>query len=369
MGEYHITKKYTNKAQREIEERKLQHIRIPLEKDVEARSATTLLEDVHLIHQALPELNFDEISTTTTFLNHHFSAPIIIDAMTGGTKISGKINATLASGAEKVGVGMVVGSQRAGLKSKEAAESYAIARRNAPNAFLAANVGGAQLSKGLGVEECKQLVDMINANALIVHLNPLQEVVQPEGEPFYRGVLAKISELARGVGVPVIVKEVGSGISREVAVKLELEGVSAVNVSGLGGTSWAAVEQYRAEAEKADMKASLGNLFWDWGIPTAVSLIEVRKAVRIPIIVSGGLRNGLDMAKGLALGASLCAKALPFLKAATESEERLVSLLQKTIYEIKTAMFLTGAQNLEQLSKNRYVITGSLAEWIRSSQD
>lgn len=258
---------------------------------------------------------------------------------------------------------MAVGSQRAGLVSDEAADSFVIARRNAPNAFLAANIGGAQLAKGFAIEEAKNLVDMIKADALIVHLNPLQELIQPEGEPVYKGVLSRIGELAQKIGVPVIVKEVGAGLSKEAALKLELAGASAVNVSGLGGTSWAGVEQIRAEERDVKNKATLGEIFWDWGIPTAAALLEVTKAVEIPVIGSGGLRNGLDIAKCIVLGATIGGMAWPMLKRAVISPEVLVKYVEDLIEEIKGTMFLVGAKNVEELKKARYVLTGPLAEW------
>ena len=303
----------------EIKQRKKEGIDIPLQKNVQAKTTSTYLEYVRLVHNALPELDYADIDTSMTFLGKRFSAPLIIDSMTGGTDEATIINGRLGELAEKYGIGMGLGSQRAGLKSEELADTYSIARKNAPNAFLIANIGGAQLSKGFTVDEAKRIVKMIRANALVVHLNPLQELVQPEGEPRYKRVLAHISELAKAIDVPLIVKEVGAGISREVAIKLEMANVSAINIAGAGGTSWAGVEKIRAESLKDDLKKHLGELFWDWGIPTAASLIEVRRAVKLPLIASGGLRNGLEVAKCIALGASMAAMAYPFLQAAAHS--------------------------------------------------
>jgi len=347
-----------------IKQRKKDGIEIPLHKDVQAKTTTTLLEHIRLVHNALPELDYDEIDLSTTFLGHRFSAPIIIDSMTGGTDEATIINGRLGELAEKFGFGMGLGSQRAGLKSEELAATYSVARRNAPNAFLIANIGGAQLAKGLSIDEARKIVKMIRANALVVHLNSLQELVQPEGEPKYRGVLSKISELAKAMDVPVMVKEVGAGISREVAVKLEMAGVSAINVAGAGGTSWAGVEKLRADSANDSLKQHLGELFWDWGIPTAASLIEAKRAVKLPLVASGGLRNGLEAAKCIALGASMVGMAYPFLKAAAKSKEDLESFARTVIAELQSTMFLVGAKNIPALASSRYILTGALAQEV-----
>jgi isopentenyl-diphosphate Delta-isomerase len=347
-----------------IKQRKRDGIEIPLNNDVQAKTTSTYLEYVKLIHNALPELDYDEIDISTTFLKRKFSAPIIIDSMTGGAPEAAKINGRLGELAEKYGFAMGLGSQRAGLESKELAETYSIARKNAPSAFLIANIGGAQLAKGLTIDNIKKIIDMIQADALIIHLNPLQELIQPEGEPKYKGVFSKISEISGALDVPVIVKEVGAGISKEVAVKLEVAGVSAINVAGAGGTSWAGVEKLRAEASNNDLKIHLGEIFWDWGIPTATSLIEVKKTVKVPIIASGGLRNGMEMAKCIVLGASMCAMAYPFLLKAAESKEQLFNFADTVIAELKSTMFLIGAMNLSLLKSSRYILTGPLADQV-----
>jgi isopentenyl-diphosphate delta-isomerase len=345
-----------------IQERKKEGIVIPLTKDVQAKGSSNYLEYVKLVHNALPELDYDSIETSCTFLRHKLAAPIIIDCMTGGTAEAIKINSRLGQLAEKFGLAMGLGSQRAGLRSAQLAETYAVARSEAPTAVLIANIGGAQLSKGMTIDEIKRIIEMIKANALAIHLNPLQELVQPEGEPRYKGVLDRIKEIAGVIDVPVIVKEVGAGISKEVAKKLETAGVSAINVAGSGGTSWAGVEKLRAESASNSIKARIGELFWDWGIPTALSLIEVRSAVKIPVIASGGLRNGLEISKCLVLGADACGMAFPFLKKAAESLDGLYSFSELLIAELKSAMFLVGAQNLDDLRTVRYSLTGRLKE-------
>jgi len=349
-----------------IKQRKKEGIDIPLQKNVQAKTTSTYLEYVRLVHDALPEMDYDDIDTSMTFLRKRFSAPIIIDSMTGGTDEATVINGRLGELAEKYGFGMGLGSQRAGLKSEELAATYSIARKNAPNAFLIANIGGAQLSKGFTVDEAKRIVKMIGANALVVHLNPLQELVQPEGEPRYKGVLAQITELAKTIDVPLIVKEVGAGISKEVAIKLEMANVSAINIAGAGGTSWAGVEKLRAESLKDDLKKHLGEMFWDWGIPTASSLLEVRHAVKLPLIASGGLRNGLEIAKCVALGASMAAMAYPFLQTAAQSRESLFAFADTILAELKSTMFLVGAKNIAGLASSRYILTGMLAHEVSS---
>jgi isopentenyl-diphosphate Delta-isomerase len=349
-----------------IKQRKREGIEIPLNNDVQAKTTSTYLEYVKLIHNALPELDYDEIDISTNFLKQKFSAPLIIDSMTGGAPEAAKINGRLGELAEKYGFAMGLGSQRAGLESKQLAETYSIARKNAPSAFLIANIGGAQLAKGLTIENIKKIIDMIQADALVIHLNPLQELIQPEGEPKYKGVFSKISEISGDLDVPVIVKEVGAGISKEVAVKLEVAGVSAINVAGAGGTSWAGVEKLRAEASNNDLKTHLGEIFWDWGIPTAASLIEVKKTVKVPIIASGGLRNGMEMAKCIVLGASMCAMAYPFLLKAAESKEQLFNFADTVIAELKSTMFLIGAMNLSVLKSSRYILTGPLADQVNN---
>ena len=335
-----------SKAEDIIKQRKEEGIDVVLRGNVDARETSTLLQCVHLLHNALPEINMDEVDLSTTFLGHRLGAPLVIDSMTGGAPMAEKVNGVLATVAEEMNLAMGVGSQRAGLISERMAATYSITRKNAPTAFIFANIGGAQLAKGFSTEDAKKLVEMIKADALAVHLNPLQEVVQPEGEPIFKGVLKRIAELVREVGVPVIVKEVGAGISSEVAVKLEMAGVRAINVSGAGGTSWAAVEKVRAEARSMGEKAELGDIFWDWGIPTAAALINARKAVRLPLIASGGLRNGLDVAKCLALGADACGMASPMIKRAAEGKEAAAAFASSVALQLRTAMFITGANDL-----------------------
>jgi len=348
------------------QKRKADHIRIATTYNVQARKNTTGFEDVHFVHKALPEINKDEIDLSTTLFGHKFSAPIMVNAITGGTSEARKINAAIATVVEEFGLGMGVGSQRAALEDKSLEKTFTIARKKAPTAFLVANIGGVQLVRGYGIKEVRRAMEMIDADAVAIHLNPLQEAVQPEGETSFRGVLQRIGEIAKELDKPVIVKETGAGIAAEEARKLETVGVKCIDVSGAGGTSFAAVEFFRAKGERNFHRRRLGEVFWDWGIPTAISLVEVVQTVNIPVIASGGIRSGLDAAKAIALGASLASQAQPVLQAAVEGGvKRIRKMLNLLIEELKNAMFLTGAENLEQLRKVSLVITGKTAEWLR----
>ncbi len=346
-----------------VERRKEEGVRLCLDRPVQARKGSTLFGDVRLIHNALPEIDFDDIDASTKFLGHRFSAPIMIGAMTGGAQISKKINRNLAEAAEELGIGMSVGSQRAGLLTKSLADTYSVARQAGPHIFLGSNIGGAQLSHGLGLGEAKKLINMLDADALYVHLNPLQELVQPEGEPEYNGVLAKIKDLIAGLDKPVVVKEVGSGISDQVARRLEAVGASAIEVAGSGGTSWPGVESYRAKEAGDTLRFAAGNMLWDWGIPTAAALYGVRRSVKIPVVASGGLRTGLDVAKAMAMGADLCATAWPLLRPATVSSAKVREYLENVIFVLKSVMFVTGCRNVAELRKSRYIVTGELKDW------
>jgi isopentenyl-diphosphate Delta-isomerase len=357
-------KKFNNDSEdfvEQIKRRKREGIEIPLTENVQGKKNSTYLEYVKLFHNALPEIDYDEIDLSTQFLNKSFSAPLIIDSMTGGTDEAFLINKRLGQIAEKYGLGMGLGSQRAGLKSEKLIESYSIARNVAPNAFLIANIGGAQLSDGLSTVDVIKIIKMIDADALAIHLNPLQELIQPEGEPRFKGILQRISNLVQDIEIPIIVKEVGSGISADVALRLEKSGVRSINVAGSGGTSWAGIEKIRADQHNEYIKSQLGELFWDWGIPTALSILLVSRSVKIPIIASGGLRNGLEIAKCMILGSNLCAMAFPFLKRAAQSEEELEKFTQSILSEIRSTMFLLGTKDIGSLKNTRYILIDKLA--------
>jgi isopentenyl-diphosphate Delta-isomerase len=343
------------------EKRKAEHIRICLEQKAQARKATAGFEDIQLIHRALPEIDRQEINLSTSFLGKKFNAPLIVGAMTGGTEIATQINASIAQAVEKLGLGMGVGSQRAAIEDRELEKTYAIARKKAPNAFLIANIGGVQLVRGYGIKEVKKVVEMIDADAVAVHLNALQEAVQPEGQTNFKGVLAKIGEVAGELDMPVIVKETGAGISAEDAKALEAAGVKAIDVGGVGGTSFAAVEYYRSSG-----KTNLGGAFWDWGIPTAISVIETTQSVKLPVVASGGIRSGTDITKSLALNASLASVSQPVLEAAVKNSMETENLLSCLIEELRNVMFLVGAKNIDCLAKVPLVVTGRTAQWLKT---
>ena len=349
----------------ETRRRKADHIDICLEEDVQARTVTTGFEDVHFVHRALPEINREEIDLKIKVFNHEFSAPIIVGAMTGGTAKAEKINAAIAKAVEQLGLGMGLGSQRAAIENPKLEKTFSIARKNAPTAFLIANLGGPQLVQGYGLKEARKAVEMIEADALAIHLNPLQEAIQPEGETKFKGLTEKIGEIAAELDVPVIVKETGAGIAAEEAKKLESVGVKGIDVAGAGGTSWAAVEYYRAKKAKNSFLERLGKAFWDWGIPTAVSLVEVVQSVSIPVIASGGIRDGVQAAKALALGASLSSLSSPILKQAVKGPEEVKKTLEHIIEELRNVMFLVGADSIEKLRNVPIIITGKSLEWLR----
>lgn len=347
----------------ETDLRKEDHIQICLEKKVQAQLTTTGLEDVHFIHRCLPETSFENIQLTAPLFDHALSAPIIIEAMTGGTKKSAHINAVLAEAAEKFNIAMGVGSQRVTIENPETAYSFKIVREKAPNAFIMANVGAPQL-KEYTLTHINQAIDMIKANALMIHLNPLQETIQPEGEPQYTDLLEKIQQVATSISIPIIIKETGAGIASEEAMKLHAAGIQGLDVAGAGGTSWSAVETHRAKLRNDIMHEQLGITFWDWGIPTAVSIVEASLCTPLTIIGSGGLRTGLDVAKVIALGAHVAGIAHPLLKAAlTNSVE---TVIEQIIVELKAAMFLVGARSIPELQSKSLVIVGKTAQWLKA---
>jgi isopentenyl-diphosphate delta-isomerase len=349
----------------ETRKRKADHIKISLNQNVQARNVTTGFEDVNFIHRALPEIDKQKIDLSTTVFGHKFSAPLIAGAITGGTKEATKINATIAEAVEELGLGMGIGSQRAAIEDKKLEKTFTIARKKAPTAFLIANIGGVQLIDGYGLKEVKKAVEMIEADAIAIHLNALQETAQPEGQTNFRGILEKICEIAEELDKPVIAKETGAGIAAEEAKKLEAAGVKGIDVSGAGGTSFAAVEYYRAREHRNSFQRRLGEVFWDWGIPTAVSIVEVSQTVNVPVIASGGIRNGVDVMKSLVLGASLASFSQPILEAAVKGVKETCDTLSLLINELKNAMFLVGADAVQNLRKTPIVITGKTSEWLR----
>jgi isopentenyl-diphosphate delta-isomerase len=349
----------------EIRERKADHIEICLKEEVKAKKVTTGFEDIHLLHRAIPEIERDKVDLSTTFFGHKFSAPIFVGAMTGGTSKATKINAAIAEAVEQLHLGMGVGSQRIAIDNPEVEYSFSVVREKAPTAFVLANIGGPQLVDKYGVNEAKKAVKMLKADALAVHLNALQEAIQPEGDTDYSGLLRKIGDITQALDVPVIIKETGAGICAEDAAMLATKGVAAIDVAGVGGTSWAAVEYYRAKARKDGFSQRLGEIFWDWGIPTAVSLVETVKSVDVPVIASGGIRNGTDVVKALALGASLASATFPFLEPAMKGSEDVKKVLQHFVGEVRNTMFLVGANSIQKLDEVPVMLTGKTAEWLK----
>jgi len=337
-----------------------------LNQNVQARNATTGFEDTSFIHRALPEIDREKIDLTTRVFGHKFAAPLLVGAITGGTQMATKINATIAEAVEQLGLGMGVGSQRAALEDKKVEETFAIARKKAPKAFLIANIGGVQLKNGYGVQEIQKVVDMIDADAVAIHLNALQETAQPEGQTNFSNVLQKIREVAGEIDKPVIAKETGAGIAFEEARRLEAANVKGIDVSGAGGTSFAAVEYYRAKEREDNVQRRLGDVFWDWGIPTAASIVEAAQATYVPIIGSGGIRSGVDVAKALALGASLASLSQPILRSAVKGVKETFRTLSILIDELRNVMFLVGADSVQTLRKTPIVIRGETSEWLRT---
>ncbi len=325
--------------------RKQDHIRINLEEDVAGKGITTGLERYRFVHQALPELDLDAVQTATRFLGHTLHVPLLISSMTGGIAAGGRINLNLARSAQACGVAMGLGSGRIALEDRDARKHFQV-RQVAPDILLFANLGAIQLAYGYDVAHCRQLVELLEADGLILHLNALQEAVQPEGNTRFAGLLDRIAAVCAGLSVPVVVKEVGWGLSAEAVRALHAVGVAAVDVAGGGGTSWSEVERRRGDSAQA----AVAEAFAGWGIPTAETLLAAREAAPdLPIVASGGVRDGVDVAKCLALGADLAGLASPLLKAAAVSADEAQSALEILGRQLRIAMFCIGAGNLDML--------------------
>lgn len=330
------------------ESRKVDHIKINLEKNVQFPNLTTGLEKYRFMHQALPELDLTSIDTTTPLFGKTLSAPILISSMTGGTEMARRLNRNLAEAAQMHNIAMGVGSQRAAIEHTELIRTYQV-RDIAPDILLFANVGAVQLNYGYGVDQCRRAVEMIEADALILHFNVLQEAVQPEGDINFAGLLDKVAEVCASVGVPVIAKEVGWGFSEKNCRDLAAAGVSAIDVAGSGGTSWSEVEYHRAPSS---FHAQVAASFADWGIPTADAIqYAVKGAPGLPVIASGGLKDGIDVAKCVALGATLGGLAGQFLKAADVSVEAVDEFTRILKKQLEVAMLCSGASNIEALRR------------------
>jgi isopentenyl-diphosphate delta-isomerase len=328
------------------EQRKLEHIRINLQENVQSKGISNGFDAYRFEHRALPELNLAEVSTHCELFGRSLDAPLLISSMTGGVPRALEINQNLARAAQRLRVAMGLGSQRVALEKKDA-EIYFRVRDVAPEVLLFANLGAVQLNYGYGVDECLRAVEMVGADALFLHLNPLQEALQPEGNTNFAGLADRIGAVCQAIDVPVVVKEVGWGISVQTATLLAELGVAGIDVAGAGGTSWSEVERHRAPSE---LRRRVAGSFAGWGISTAECLVNVQRAVpQLPIFASGGLRTGVDVAKCIALGASLAGLASPVLRAAAESAEAAYDELYAVREEMRICMFCAGAATLPDL--------------------
>ncbi len=348
-------------------ERKQEHI------DIVARLATdssegTLLDDVRIIHRGSPSIDLKDVDLSKEFCGKVLGAPLMITGMTGGHLASEAINAALAEVAQRFRLAIGVGSQRAGIENPSVARTYSVVREKAPDAFVVANLGAPQLSKGYGVKEAVKAVEMIKADAIAIHFNPGQEAFQDEGDPFFSGVLAKVEELVDELSVPVMVKEVGTGLSREDVAYLGSIGVRCFDVAGLGGTSWIKVEALRSAAKHGGVPAKdPGPLADRWGNPTAIAVVEARETAPWAYIVgSGGVRSGLDAAKVVALGADLAGFAAPALRALSKGSESLTAFVGATLYQLSVVIFMAGGSKVEDLWRVPVAVWGRLREELEA---
>ncbi|MDM8527028.1 type 2 isopentenyl-diphosphate Delta-isomerase [Anaerolineales bacterium HSG24] len=331
------------------EKRKSDHIRINLEKDVDFKAITTGLETYRFLPQALPEIDLSQIDTSVDFLGKTLRLPLLISSMTGGTESAYQINRLLAEAAEHHQIAMGVGSQRGALADDDLAYTFHI-RDFAPTTVLMANLGAVQLNYGYTPEKCQQAVEMIEGDALILHFNPIQEAVQPEGDTNFAGLLQKIEQVCQRISVPVIAKEVGWGFAEDTVRQLSNAGIAAIDVAGSGGTSWSQVEMYRTQTE---IQRRVAATFIDWGIPTAEAILAAKRGTspNTPIIASGGLRDGLDIAKAIALGATVGGMAGPFLQAADNSYQTILDEIEIIHKELRVAMFGIGVDSIAKLQQ------------------
>ncbi|MHA2165099.1 MAG: type 2 isopentenyl-diphosphate Delta-isomerase [Candidatus Hodarchaeales archaeon] len=344
-------------------ERKLAHLQICLEQDVQSRLVTTGLEDINFIHQATTDLNLDDIDLSTKILGKKLRLPLIISGMTGGHSFSIKLNDYLSQVAEKAKIGIGVGSQRAALEDISARDSFEVVKRNAASTLKIGNIGAGQILNDLSNSDLKEIAKMIDADAVAFHFNPLQESIQPEGDNHLSGLIEKTKSLIQDSPVPIIAKEVGSGFSIYDIKRIQKLGFSGIDVQGVGGTSWSGVESIRTNLSKYK---KAGEIFWDWGIPTAISTILATRNFDGTLIGSGGVRTGLDIAKLIALGANSAGMALPFLFAVKDqSIEKILDFINELEYQLRIACFLTGSSNLTELKSAPLLITGKTAETLR----
>ncbi|WP_339250143.1 type 2 isopentenyl-diphosphate Delta-isomerase [Sporosarcina sp. FSL W8-0480] len=336
-----------------INQRKAEHIQITLNEKVTGNEITTGLERVHFIHNALPEIDFPEISIESEFVGLKRPTPFMISSMTGGAAFAETINRNLAIAAEEKGWIFALGSMRALIESDEHRSSFQV-REYAPSVPIIANLGAVQLNYGFGVDKCRQIIEMSDANMLVLHLNSIQEVIQPNGDLNFKDLLVKIEELTKTVGVPVGVKEVGWGIDGQTAKKLCDVGISFIDVAGAGGTSWSQVEKYRSNDP---IKRAAAETFSVWGNPTVDCIVSVREEIgNQSIVASGGMYTGLDAAKSIALGADVVGFGRSILKEATQSVEDVIQVMETKELELRIAMFGVGAASIEELKNSERVV-------------
>jgi isopentenyl-diphosphate Delta-isomerase len=351
----------------EVKQRKIEHVSVALGQDISAPQRANW-GDIQFVHQALPEVDLDQIDTSASFLGHTLRYPIFISSLTGGHPDVTSINANLARAAEHYGLALGVGSQRAAIVNPDARGSYAVTREQAPHALLIANIGAPQLIRqarheAFTFEQVQRAIDMIGAGALAVHMNSLQEAAQPEGDRRAVGEAEALKQLAVRLALPIIAKETGAGVCREQALLLRSCGVAAIDVGGAGGSSMPAMEAARSAARGDEGARNIGQLYRDWGIATPIAVVEAG-AAQLPLISTGGVRNGLDMARALALGATLVGMGFPFLKAASQGYDAVCELLETLIAELKVAMQLSGAASVAAMRGVDVVVTGETREWL-----
>ncbi|MFX0050186.1 MAG: type 2 isopentenyl-diphosphate Delta-isomerase [Candidatus Hermodarchaeota archaeon] len=345
-------------------DRKLAHLQICLEHDVQARNITTGLEDISFVHRATTSLNLEDIDISVEIFKKKLNIPLIISGMTGGHTFAHKLNHFLSEAAQLTKIGMGVGSQRAALEKDDVRESFNVVRKNAPDSLIIGNIGAGQIAQGLSYDQFQKIIDMIEADAIAMHFNPLQEAIQPEGDTKLTNLHENATSLISKVQLPVIAKEVGSGFSPKDMVMLNKIGFKAIDIQGVGGTSWAGVESLRTLSSK---HKKAGEVFWDWGIPTAISTALAVHNFKGVIIGSGGVRTGLEIAKLIALGADAGGMAIPFLFVTQEhSSEAVVRFIREIEYQIRLACFLTSSRNLNELKKAPLIITGKTAEIMKT---
>jgi isopentenyl-diphosphate delta-isomerase len=350
-----------------VEARKAEHLRVSASADVTARVGAGW-DDVHLVHAALPEVDVADIDLSVELFGKRLRAPLVLAGMTGGHAAAREINGMLARSAERHGLGMGVGSQRAALRNPGLAPTYAVVREQAPTALLIGNIGAGQLVEqdsgpALSVEDARTAVAMLRADALAIHLNTLEESIQPEGDRRTQGASDALRLICLHLGVPVLAKETGAGLSASAAMRLRDLGVAALDVGGVGGTSFAAIEGLRAAAQGDVRGQRLGEVLRDWGIPTVLAIV-LAGASGLPLIATGGVRSGLDAAKALALGATAIGVARPLLSAALTGEDVLNAWIEQFVLELRTALFLTGSGSVAELRTRPRVVVGDTAAWL-----